>query len=176
MSNTQQPKTWKERLGILGVGLTANFLMVQGFDYLLYPAVMLYFGTLVGAAIMWVLSLAVCYATIRFYDWSRTDWLGIETLKEVRDADEKEKFFHKVMQWAMRRGDWMVMLILSVKFDPFICTVYMRRGAHQYNGMTARDWRIFLVSFVIANTWWTLAVFTGLEAGEWIIKSVSSMF
>lgn len=173
MTNTR--KSLKERLGILGVGLTANFLMVQGFDYLLYPAVMWYFGALIGAAIMWVLSFAICYATIRFYDWSKQDWLGIETLKEVRDAEEAKKLFHKVMQWAMRRGDWAVMLILSVKFDPFICTVYMRHGAHQYDGMVARDWRIFLTSFVIANAWWTFAVFTGLEVGEWAWKLISAL-
>ncbi len=173
MTNTR--KSLKERVGIWGVGYIANFLLVWVFDYALYPWVMWKAGLVKGAAIMWVLSFINCYATMKFYDWSRTDWLGIETLKEVRDAEAK-KLFQRIMQWAMRRGDWAVMLILSVKFDPFICTVYMRHGAHQYNGMSKRDWVIFLVSFVIANAWWTFAVFTGLEVGEWVWKSVSSIF
>lgn len=171
MTNTR--KSLKERIGIWGVGYTANFLLVHVFDYALYPWVMWKAGLVKGAAIMWVLSFINCYLTMKFYDWSRTDWLGLETLKEVRDSDEKQGFFHKVMRWAMRRGDWMVMLVLSVKFDPFICTVYMRHGAHQYNGMTARDWKIFLTSFVIANAWWTTAVFTGLEVGEWVLQNLS---
>lgn len=173
MSNTR--KSLKERLGILGVGLTANSLIVNGFDFFLYPAVMAYFGTIRGAAIMWALSFAICYGTIVFYDWAKQDWLGIETLKGIREEDA-QSFFRRMLRWVAKKGDWLVMVVLSIWKDPFICTAYMRHGAHQYNGMTARDWRIFLTSFVIANTWWTVAVFTGLEAGEWIIKSVSSMF
>lgn len=173
MTNTQ--KSLKERLGILGVGLTANSLIVNGFDYLLYPAVMWYFGALIGAAIMWVLSFLICYATIRFYDWAKQDWLGLETLKELRDEDA-QSLFRRVLRWVAKKGDWLVMVVLSVWKDPFICAAYMRHGAHQYNGMSRRDWRIFLTSFLISNAWWTVAVFSGLEAGEWLLKTLTQLF
>ena len=29
-------------------------------------------------------------------------------------------------------------------------------GSHRYNGMAARDWRIFLADLAIANIYWTL--------------------
>jgi hypothetical protein len=56
---------------------------------------------------------------------------------------------------------------LSIWSDPFITIACLRRGA--FNGMTRRDWRIFFSSFLIANGWWALACFGGIEAvsGLW---------
>jgi hypothetical protein len=155
----------------LGVGLTANSIFVNWFDFVLYPGVMGRFGTLRGATIMWVLSFLVCYVTILFYDWAKQDWLGIETLKELRD-EEASWSLRKVLSWATKKGDWLVLVVVSIWKDPFICTAYMRRGAHQYGGLTKRDWRIFLISLVIGNLWWTTAVFTGLELGELVLFKV----
>lgn len=159
---------WRQRVGLWGVGFTANFLMVQGFNLVLYPVVLWYFGLVPGAIIMWFLSLLVCYATIRFYDWSKTDWLGIETIKEVRDVEEKG-YFRNIMKWLLSRGDLVSLFVLSVKFDAFICTVYMRYGAHEYKGMATRDWKIFFASIIISNAWWTIVVFSGLTLVEWVI-------
>jgi len=36
---TQDQPSWKRRIGLWGVGYTANFLMVKAFDLVLYPAV-----------------------------------------------------------------------------------------------------------------------------------------
>jgi hypothetical protein len=36
-------------------------------------------------------------------------------------------------------------ILLSIKFDPFIVTVYLRRG--RFGGLSSRDWRIFLLSW-----------------------------
>lgn len=169
----QSLPSWKRRIGLWGIGHTANFLMVKGFDLLLYPLVILYFGLVQGAAVMWILSALVCYTTLKFYDWSKTDWLGIETLKEVK-GDKKGGIFHKLSDWILSRGDLAAFLIISIKWDPFICVVYMRRGAHQYNGMTWRDWKIFWISLVISNGWWTVVVFTGLTVGEWLLHATKS--
>ncbi len=38
-------------------------------------------------------------------------------------------------------------ILLSIKFDPFIVTVYLRRG--RFGGMSRRDWQIFLLSWLI---------------------------
>jgi hypothetical protein len=45
-------------------------------------------------------------------------------------------------------------------------TVYLRRG--RFGGMTRRDWRIFLLSWLIGNAWWSIVVFTGLSAVQWL--------
>ena len=34
--------------------------------------------------------------------------------------------------------------------------------------MTRHDWRIFLLSWLIANAWWSVVCFTGLSAVEWV--------
>ncbi len=48
---------------------------------------------------------------------------------------------------------------------PFLVT-YMRHGAHQYNGLSKRDWWIFITSTVIGNVYWTLAVYMGITLVE----------
>jgi hypothetical protein len=55
---------------------------------------------------------------------------------------------------------------ISIKFDPFIVTTYLREGF--IGGMTRRDWRIFLLSWLIANAWWSVVCFTGLSAVQWL--------
>jgi hypothetical protein len=46
-------------------------------------------------------------------------------------------------------------------------TAYLRQGA--FGGMTRRDWRIFLLSWLIANAWWSVVCFTGLSAVQWVL-------
>jgi hypothetical protein len=64
------------------------------------------------------------------------------------------------------------MLYLSIKEDAFRAVIYMRHGSHQYNGMSRRDWKIFLASLMIANVYWTLAAYMGISVVEWLWKVV----
>ena len=41
---------------------------------------------------MTLLSFLICWATLLFYDWARKDWLGIETLKQLRDYPGGSRF------------------------------------------------------------------------------------
>jgi hypothetical protein len=63
-------------------------------------------------------------------------------------------------------SDPVACILLSIKFDPFIVTAYLRQEA--FGGMTRRDWRIFLLSWLIANAWWSVVCFTGLSAVQWV--------
>lgn len=173
---TKSRLSWKQRIGQWGVGYTANFLMTKVFNLGVYPLVLWYFGLWWGAVIMWPLSSAVCYSTILFYDWCKVDWLGIETLKEVREAETGKGFFYGLLRWVLRRGDVLTLVVLSINWDPFICVVQMRQGAYQYNGMTRRDWRIFWISSVVSDVWWISVVFSGLTVGEWVLHTVQSAF
>jgi hypothetical protein len=49
----------------------------------------------------------------------------------------------------------------------------MRHGSNQYNGMSPRDWRIFLGSVAISNFYWTLAAYMGISVVEWVWKIVT---
>jgi hypothetical protein len=74
------------RLRELGIGHSVNWVMSEGFDYLLYPAVIWKLGPLLGGAIMSVASLLVCLGCLYFYDWSKRDWLGIEAIKDLESV------------------------------------------------------------------------------------------
>ena len=161
------PPSLSKRIGALGIGLLANQAMVWAFNFALYPFVIWKFGLLMGAGIMVLLSFLVCYGTMLFYDWAKKDWLGIETIKDVRQG-KTSTMLGRLSSWALTKSDPVVMLFLSIKFDPFITTTYMRQGSHQYNGLSVRDWRIFVGSLLIGNIYWTLAMFTGVSILEWL--------
>jgi len=64
----------------------------------------------------------------------------------------------------MQKSDPVIFLFLSIKFDPFITTAYLRKG--RFSGMNKRDWKIFLSSVLISNAYWTLACFMGVTLFE----------
>lgn len=163
--------TRRTRVTQLLVGLTVKDLTDRAFDYLLYPFVIYKLGILKGCLVMTCLSGAVNILTLKFYDWSKRDWLGIETIKGMKDYQGKSRFGH-LTAWILRRSDPVVFLFLTIKEDAFITLVYMRHGSHQYNGMSARDWRIFLGSVAISNIYWTLAAYMGVSVVEWVWNAI----
>ena len=102
---------------------------------------------------------------ISWDDWSKRDWLGIEAIKSLKDYSGTSRS-GRFMAWLLRQSDPVACILLSIRFDPFIVTVYLRQGA--FGGMTRRDWKIFLLSWLIANAWWSAVCFTGLSAVQWL--------
>jgi len=100
-----------------------------------------------------------------FYDWSKRDWLGLEAVKSLRDPGDA-KGLRKLLARALQSGDLPAFFTLSVYTDPFITTAYMRKSV--FNGMTRRDWWIFLGSWIIGNGEWILI----LSGGIWIVRAV----
>jgi len=150
----------KKRLSIIGVGLSVNWITDHLFDFVLYPYVVLEYGMVKGGIMMSLASFLVCWLIMIFYDWSKKDWLGIETLKEAREY----KGTSRLRLWiakTVRNNRLFLLLVLSINFDPFITTAYMRRGANRYNGMRSGDWMVFLASWLIANLYWTVATYYG---------------
>lgn len=155
--------TYKTRIAELSVGLTTNQLVVWVGDYLLYPFVIYQFGILKGGIVMIIISFILCIMTMKFYDWSKRDWLGIEAIKELKTYKGK-KNIGRLTSWILQKSDPVIFLFLSIKFDPFITTAYLRKGS--FSGMTKRDWKIFLSSLLISNAYWTLACFMGITLVE----------
>lgn len=166
--------SYKERAAILGIGLLGNFLIANGFDYVLYPWVIWKLGPLHGAAVMTLLSFLICWLTLLFYDWAKKDWLGIETLKELRDNAGNSRLM-RALRWAAAKGEAALLVVISIWTDPFVAVAYFRHGAHQYNGMSARDWRIFLIALVIANGYWSAAMFAGVSVAEYAWSEISGV-
>jgi hypothetical protein len=164
--------SYKERAAELAIGFSTKGLISGAFDWFLYPTVVYWLGIVKGGAVMTLLSMLACLVMMKFYDWSKRDWLGIEAIKGLREY-EGNKRIGKLTAWALTKGDLVVFLILSVNLDPFITTTYMRHGKNQYNGMSKRDWTIFSSSVIISNAYWTLAVFMGITLGEWVWKAIT---
>lgn len=162
----------KKKVAIWGIGYLGNAIIVYGFDYFLYPFVIWKFGILEGGVVMTFLSFLICYATIIFYDWAKKDWLGIETIKEVKEYNGKS-MIGRFTSWILRKSDPVVLLFLSIKFDPFITTAYMRKGAEKYNGLGKRDWIIFLSSLIVGNVYWTFVAFTGVSVVEYVWRLIA---
>lgn len=162
LTSAGQPIRWLKRIGILVLGLTVNELTAYGYDFIVYPYLIVAYGLLLGWLYAVVGSIVLCLGTLWFYNVTEQDWLGLETIKLVRDeppTGRMRKFFHRIAN----RGDAWALVLLCLKFDAFVVTIYMRRGSGNY-AMSTRDWRIFWVSMVVSNAWWGLIIF-GAVAG-----------
>lgn len=148
------------RFAQLALGVASLKAVTLCFDYLLYPFVIYRFGVLCGGAVMTLLDAITCFVTLLFYDRSKRDWLGVESLKGLRDYDGDSKI-RLLAAWLLRRRAVMF-VVLSLRFDAFITTIYLRRGA--YNGMTNRDWNTFRSSILLGNLCWISICFFGCEA------------
>lgn len=148
---------YKGRLRTFAIGHTGNAFIGIGFDYLLYGLVIATLGPVQGGLIMIALSFLFDLALIRFYDWSKTDWLGIETLKAIRENPAHTRL-EKLLQWLLRKGDAVALVVLSLKLNPFNVMLYLRQGAYLYNGMARRDWLALIASTLIGNLYWILVM------------------
>ncbi len=170
-------KITKERIGVLGLGYLGNAIVDKMINWGVDPLIVLVLNSGVGGfkgmALTWaalsIVSFIACYATLLFYDWSKTDWLGIEATKELKE-DQGDGWIKRLVARFLRLGDNFALVALSVVTDPFIVVAYMRHGANQYNGMTKRDWKIFLVSIVICNGWEATYLYGGIEAIKHLVK------
>jgi len=160
---------FKDRIGEITIGLTVIYLLNTLFDYLLYPFIIYKFGVLRGGIVMTFLSFVACILIMKFYDYSKRDWLGIEAIKSLKGYDGSKKI-GKLTAWVIKKSDPIVFLFLSIKYDPFITTAYLRDT--KFNGMNKREWSIFLSSLLISNAYWTLACYMGITLFEWGWKAI----
>jgi len=157
-------KPYSGRIADLSLGYTGNQLVVWAFDFMLYPFVIYKFGIFRGGVIMTFLSFLACLLTMKFYDWSKRDWLGIEAAKELREY-KGNRNIGRLTSWILKKSDPLIFFFLSIKFDAFITTAYMRHG--NFTGMGRREWAIFMGSLLISNIYWTLACYMGITLIEW---------
>lgn len=167
---------WEKQIAIIALGHTFNAIFDWFFNNPLYGYVIERFGLKDGYFIMTAASFLVCLAFIWFYDWLKVDWLGLEVAKEaqkfgpiwIRNLNIQSGIgrvlwwpFSRVilfLLWAVNKGGLIAFTALSIYTDPFITTVYMRKGWGEYNGLTKRDWMIFLSSTFVSNAYWSVRV------------------
>lgn len=169
----RQPLTWQGRVADLATGITAFKTTSYLFDYALYPFIIYKLGIIKGGLVMTFLAAVINILCLKFYDWSKRDWLGIEALKGMK-LYEGESRLVRFISGIMKKSDPAAFFFLSIKEDAFIAMVYLRHGSHQYNGMSTRDWRIFFASLAVANIYWTLAAYMGISVVEWVWKMITA--
>jgi hypothetical protein len=165
-------QTYSWRGGELSIGLTAKYLSDRAFDYLLYPFVIFKLGILKGGVVMTFLAFLANMLIMTFYDWSKRDWLGIEAIKELKTYNGN-KMTRRFTAWILRRSDPVIFMFLTLRYDAFTTTAYLRYG--KFNGMNPRDWTVFMGSLLLGNAYWTLACFMGITLVEWGWKLISSV-
>lgn len=161
-SASMTPAELRWRAGVMAVGHAAKYCETLLFDWLVYGAVAAYcvavwgaaYGPLATFAVMAPLSALSCWLYIRLYDWSRTDWLGLETVKALRDGGQGNAVASFVGRLA-RLGDVPAFLALSIYGDPFMVTIYLRKGSQAFSGLAPRDWAVFWASVIFGNAYWT---------------------
>lgn len=150
------------------IGHTIDTAMSYGYDFIAYPYLILTFGLGLGWLYATLGSIILCLGTLWVYDYTKQDWLGIETIKLLRDEPAKGGL-RAFLKRLMDKSDYLAFVALSIHYDPFIVTVYMRRGSGNHT-MGKRDWKIFWTSVIVANAWWGLVVFGVLEAAQhWLL-------
>jgi len=105
--------TYRSRVAELSIGLTVNKAIDALFNYLLYPSVIYYFGVLRGGIVMTFLSFVACIFSMKFYDWSKRDWLGIESIKDLKTYKGKRKS-GRFSAWILSKSDPVIFLFSSV--------------------------------------------------------------
>lgn len=178
----------KKRIAVIALGHTFNQVFDWLFNYPLYLFVIEKAGLTNGYLIMVLVSFLTCLLFIQFYDWLKIDWLGIEMAKEIGDfgpnwirkISPKSKLgniiwwpFSQIALiglWAINRGGILAFIVMSIQTDPFMTTVYMRKGIGQYNGLKKRDWFIFLSSTAVGNAYWAVITFAILESAKLFLK------
>ena len=116
---------------------------------------------------MTIASVFLNLAVIRAYDWSKRDWLMVETLKELKHKSEDQGVGGLVGR-VLRKGDVAAFFILSWSEDAIVVTLYLRHGVNQFNGLSRRDWMIFWASTVVSNLFWILSVFSAIEIFRYV--------
>ena len=149
-SHRQTLKKIMARAATLVAGLMMKRLINWPLDYVLYPAMMLWLGNIMGSLVMIALSVPLNVCVIYAYDWAQTDWLLIETLKKFRDSSQKSGWRRHIAS-LMEKSDIIFFFVLCWD-DPITVVLYFRHGS--FNGMTGRDWKIFFAATVVANLYW----------------------
>ena len=116
---------------------------------------------------------------ISIHTWPEYEYAACDVFSCGGEDESTEIVRHikigRITAWVLKKSNPIVFLFLSIKYDPFITTAYLRHGANQFNGMKRRDWKIFIGSLLVSNAYWTLACYMGITLFEWGWKRITGL-
>lgn len=154
------------------------------YDRYVYPALMLYFGIIWGGIIAAAVAMLICTGFLLSYVLTDAKWIDetdailariVNRIAKITNWVEKIEGYSFILRvffiiprllgqlavWLMELSLRLIskrgvpgFIILSCTFDPFVTVSYFRNG--RIDGLSAKDWGIFLLSGVITNTYWVL--------------------
>jgi hypothetical protein len=136
---------WAKKSAQWGTAITGYYWFAKFWDYILYTTVVLVWGPFLGGGIMLAASFLLDLGSVKAYIGYGKDFLGMQ---EFRRRCEGTGIVARIV----RAGDPAVFLVGSAISNPFIVTIYLKKGDGKT--MTKRDWAIFLSSYVLSNAVW----------------------
>jgi len=150
-----------KRIGTFGAIVTIIEGSNQIFDYILYPAVILWLGTVNGGVVMTILALIANYIIVVWYNRTKHDWFGLEWL-HLQETIEAHTLWGKLLRLFLRLGHWPAYVGISI-YDPAYGFIFLRGRKSTGFNLTTIDWWWFLVSNLIGNLVWILIVSGAIE-------------
>lgn len=146
-----------KKLGAVGAGFVGTQIINDAFDYLLYPIVIGFLGSVRGGVIMTILAIVLNYIMVIIYNRTKTDWLGLEWLRLKRD-EKSDSFLGRVI----RAGWWPAFVLLSWE-DPFKAFVFVRGRMPAGSRFKTTDWLWFFGANFVGNLIWILMLSGAFE-------------
>ena len=135
------------------VSYTALTIESVVIDEILWPAVLLWQGPIVGGIVMFCIALLNNLLLIWAYDKIKKDVFAFEALRELTGLKQKG-FGMRLLARFIRAGKVPAFIAISF-YDPFLSVIYMRKGVEKYK-MEKRDWCYFSLAMIIGCVGWTL--------------------
>ncbi len=145
----------------LTIGTIVNIAIGYAVSYVSFTFLILQLGYILGLILAWLFSFIVFYTMFLFYAWSKKDWIGMGMIKKNLEKNSNKNLITRLLAYAQTKGEILFFIVLSIKLGPFTSLVYMRNPG-DYSKMQKRDWRIFLIGFVITNLFCTVVVLLGI--------------
>ena len=161
----------------IGTGLFVwegfNFL----YDFIFYPFALAYWGLVIGGVIVFMLSMFINAFVFWLYEYMRVDWLGANALRQLEEKENKSNF-ERLVTWMGKKKEtiWeklaspVVLAALVLPIDPVIVAVHFQR--QHFEGLSWRDWGLFLYASAVANVWWLIKIGLVVEAAKYIWFSI----
>ncbi|MFA6520148.1 MAG: hypothetical protein WCT44_00920 [Candidatus Paceibacterota bacterium] len=162
-------KTWFERLKLWITGIGSYYVITYLYDYVVVSFLLIYLGFVEGIVVVMILSMLIDFWTLKFYDWFKKDWLALETLK---DLQYRKNFIGKLFNFVQNKSTFVTIVVLSLTSNAFIVTAYMRKGSFKYDGLTKRDWLVFLSSSLLTNLYWVFLIAGGIEIVKYSYQAI----
>lgn len=150
-----------KRLGVFGAVVTLIEAQGHLFDYIAYPAAILWLGVIKGGMLMTVISFLLSYVIIIWYNKTKQDWFGIEWLR-LRSIVESKTLSGRMLSFILRLGKWPAYIAITV-YDPAYGFIFLRGRQSVGFTLTKADWAWFVVTELIGNLVWILFVSGAIE-------------